>query len=69
MDAVAAAHGLRAADPSTGVSLELGQGAWGLVRRSATEPVLRVTVEAPDDATADALHGHLLSSIAGAVGR
>ena len=35
-----------------GVRLERGE-AWALVRQSATEPVLRITVEAPDDALAD----------------
>jgi phosphomannomutase len=35
-----------------GVGLERGE-AWALVRQSATEPVLRITVEAPDDALAD----------------
>jgi phosphomannomutase len=38
-------------------------GAWGLVRRSATEPVLRVTAEGPDERTAAALHDDLVDSL------
>jgi phosphomannomutase len=68
VEAVAADHGLGAADPDVGVRLELGDGAWALVRRSATEPVLRVTVEAPDEATAEALHSHLVEILARAAG-
>ena len=36
-------------------------GAWGLIRRSATEPVLRVTAEAPGAAAAADLHDELVS--------
>jgi phosphomannomutase len=47
-------------DPETGLSVERN-GAWGLIRRSATEPVLRVTAEAPSaDAAAD-LHDELVA--------
>jgi phosphomannomutase len=68
VEAVAADHGVDASDPDLGALLELGDGAWALVRRSATEPVLRVTVEAPDEATAEALHGHLAEILGRAVG-
>ena len=50
--------------PSTnaedGISLERGD-AWALVRRSATEPVLRVTAEARTAEAAKALHVELLA--------
>jgi phosphomannomutase len=67
VEAVAAEHGLGPADPEVGVQLELGDGAWAMLRRSATEPVLRVTVEAPDEATAEALHKRLLDGISRAL--
>ena len=38
-------------------------GAWGLVRLSATEPLLRVTTEAPEQPAADALHATLLARL------
>jgi phosphomannomutase len=41
-----------------GIHIE-GDSAWGLVRPSATEPVLRVTAEARTDREADALHATL----------
>src|SRR3712207_7259148 len=40
------------------VRIERGD-AWGLVRQSATEPVLRITVEARDAPTAEQLHQEL----------
>jgi phosphomannomutase len=51
------------ADASEPVSVERGDGLWGLVRSSATEPVVRITVEGPDPAEVDALHDELLSSL------
>jgi phosphomannomutase len=39
------------------------EGAWALVRRSATEAVLRVTAEGPDERTAAALHDDLVDSL------
>ena len=50
-------------DPRVGVHVERGD-AWGLVRQSATEPVLRITVEARDAPTADRLHDELQSALA-----
>ena len=38
-------------------------GAWGLVRLSATEPLLRVTTEAPEQPAADALNATLLARL------
>jgi phosphomannomutase len=53
-------------DPEMGVRIERGE-AWGLVRRSATEPVLRVTVEAPTAEAAETLHAELVGCLAGRV--
>ena len=48
------------ADPETGLSVRR-DGAWGLIRRSATEPVLRVTAEAPTADDAARLHDELVA--------
>ena len=59
----AAADALSAAapdDPETGLSVER-DGAWGLIRRSATEPVLRVTAEARSPEAAADLHDELVA--------
>jgi phosphomannomutase len=45
-------------DPEEGMQVE-HDGAWALVRQSATEPVLRLTVEATSRAAADDLHDEL----------
>jgi phosphomannomutase len=50
-------------DPENGVSIETAGGSWGLARQSATEPVLRVTVEAHDADAANALHRELLAAL------
>ncbi len=53
-----------ATQPHEGVRLERADGAWALARLSATEPVLRLTVEAPVAELADALHDELRSLLA-----
>ena len=45
-------------DPEQGLLVER-DGAWGLVRQSATEPVLRLTVEGRSRAAVDDLHAEL----------
>jgi phosphomannomutase len=55
----------RPADPESGVRIERGDGSWGLIRRSATEPVLRVTAEARTEAAAEALHAELHETLPG----
>ena len=45
-------------DPEVGITVGTAE-AWALVRRSATEHVLRVTVESRDDAAADSLQREL----------
>ena len=44
--------------PWRGLEVE-DDAAWGLVRLSATEPVVRITTEAPTQSAADALHAKL----------
>ena len=45
-----------------GVLLKPSDGVWGLVRSSATEPVIRVTVEASTDEQAEKLHHELVEA-------
>jgi phosphomannomutase len=49
-------------DPEQGLLVER-DGAWGLVRQSATEPVLRLTVEARSQAAVDDLHAELQAAL------
>jgi phosphomannomutase len=48
--------------PGHGMLVERGE-AWALIRRSATEPVLRITVEALDAGEADALHSEIVAAL------
>ena len=50
-------------DLEAGVRVERPGGAWGLVRRSATEPVLRITTEARTADAADALHAEMRAAL------
>jgi phosphomannomutase len=54
---------LRGASRQDAVTVERGGGLWGLVRPSATEPVVRITVEGPDPEEVDALHDELLAAV------
>jgi phosphomannomutase len=47
------------ANPEDGLRVQRAHGAWGLVRQSATEPVLRLTAEARGAADVAALHTEL----------
>jgi phosphomannomutase len=61
---LAETSGVEAPDnPEDGILIEADDSSWGLVRRSATEPVLRVTVEAADTDAADALHRELVERL------
>jgi phosphomannomutase len=62
-DGAAGAAGAGVRDPEQGLRIER-DGAWGLVRQSATEPVLRLTVEAHSEAAADDLHAELRQALA-----
>lgn len=59
LEALARRMGVELADPEIGVAVERGAGTWGLARMSATEPVLRVTVESSNHADAESLHAEL----------
>jgi phosphomannomutase len=63
LEAVAERFGVEAGEPRVGVQVESGNGAWGLVRLSATEPVLRITAEAQTEAEAGALHAELEAAV------
>jgi phosphomannomutase len=56
---IAATLGCSLSDPEEGIHVEGERGAWGLVRRSGTEPVLRFTAEASSAPVAKALHERL----------
>jgi phosphomannomutase len=59
LDGLAARLGVQGPDdPEVGITVEAG-GAWALVRRSATEHVVRVTVEGRDASAADALRSEI----------
>ncbi len=49
-------------DPEEGISFETGDG-WALVRKSATEHVIRLTVETRQALAADALHRDVLVNL------
>ena len=49
-------------DPEVGVHVERPE-AWGLLRRSATEPVLRITAEARTESAAAELHAELRDAV------
>jgi len=53
------------ADPAAGLTVTRGEEAWGMVRPSATEPLLRVTVEASEARGAEELHEELRRALAG----
>ena len=59
LSGLAAALGTRLDDPRRGVAVPWTGESWGLVRQSATEPVIRVTVEARTREAADELHREL----------
>jgi len=51
------------ANPRLPIEVDRPGGLWALVRRSATEPVVRVTVEGPDEDAVRALHEELRSEL------
>jgi phosphomannomutase len=63
LSGLAAELGARLDDPRTGVAVPWTGESWGMVRQSATEPVIRVTVEARTREAADELHRHLLEGL------
>jgi phosphomannomutase len=69
LTSVAERMGVHSDGPEDDVRIETPSGAWGLVRRSATEPVFRVTVEAPDVGDAETLHAELRTALVESVKR
>jgi phosphomannomutase len=65
--AVRAAFAERAStvDELDGLTVELADGSWFNVRASNTEPLLRLNVEGPDEATMAALRDEVLAVIRG----
>ena len=66
VDAVVASFGERvlSLDHLDGVTVDLGEGSWFNLRSSNTEPLLRLNVEAPDDATVAAVVSPVAEQIA-----
>ena len=66
VDAVVASFGERVVslDRLDGVTVDLGGGSWFNLRSSNTEPLLRLNVEAPDDATVAAVVSQVAEQIA-----
>ncbi|MEB3048814.1 phosphomannomutase/phosphoglucomutase [Mycolicibacter sp. MYC123] len=66
VDAVVASFGERVVslDRLDGVTVDLGGGSWFNLRSSNTEPLLRLNVEAPDDATVGAVVSQVAEQIA-----
>ena len=54
-----------AQDELDGLTVDLGDGTWFNVRASNTEPLLRLNVEAPDEATIDRVRDEVLTLIRG----
>lgn len=68
LETLAAQLGTEPREPTAGVRVEVGRDTWGLVRLSATEPVLRITAEAPTQREADDLHAELSAAMADSTG-
>jgi phosphomannomutase len=68
-DAAAALAGLaehmgaRVLSPEEGVLLERAGAGWALIRRSATEPVLRITVESPEEGLTEELFAEVRAAL------
>jgi phosphomannomutase len=52
-------------DTLDGLTVDLGDGSWFNLRASNTEPLLRLNVEAPDEAALDALRDEVLAIVRG----
>ena len=63
LEALARSTGHRTPRPEEGLSLEAHGSGWALIRHSATEPVLRITVETRDEEQAEALHAALRAKV------
>ncbi|MGB8651275.1 MAG: phosphomannomutase/phosphoglucomutase [Mycobacteriales bacterium] len=63
--AIKQAYADKAQDELDGLTVDLGDGAWFNVRASNTEPLLRLNVEARDEATMAAVRDEVLALIRG----
>jgi phosphomannomutase len=63
--AIKAAYAGKEMDELDGLTVDLGEGAWFNVRASNTEPLLRLNVEAPDEARMTAVRDEVLALIRG----
>ncbi len=63
--AIKAAYADKPMDELDGLTVDLGDGAWFNVRASNTEPLLRLNVEAPDEAAMTAVRDEVLALIRG----
>jgi phosphomannomutase len=61
--ALAGRLGSTVGDPLDGMTLERPGEAWALVRQSGTEPVLRITVESPDERLAEELYSEVRAAL------
>ena len=52
-------------DHLDGLTVDLGDGRWFNLRPSNTEPLLRLNVEAPDEASMAALRDEILAAVRG----
>ncbi len=63
--AITSAYAGKPQDELDGLTVDLGDGAWFNVRASNTEPLLRLNVEAPDEATMATVRDEVLALIRG----
>lgn len=63
LDRLARDLGVDGCDRWSGLQVDAGGDAWGLIRLSATEPLVRLTAEAPTQASAEALHRQLRGAL------
>ena len=61
--AIKSAYAAHPQDELDGLTVDLGDGAWFNVRASNTEPLLRLNVEAPDEATTAKVRDEVLALI------
>jgi len=65
---IKAAYADRDLDETDGLTVDLGGGAWFNVRPSNTEPLLRLNVEAPDEATTARVRDEVLALVRRPIG-
>jgi phosphomannomutase len=63
LESLAEQLGMELEDPHVGLMLERPGEGWALVRQSATEPVLRITVESSEQEQADLIFEELRAAL------